>query len=148
MNQCSIRDQYVIAWLVVVLLRDVSCVLEVREDVVDGVKGIVEVFCCAAAAEEVIAVGVFDEKIGVYDVVAEFGDLMEASVGGAVGGEAAGMPAGFDAGDDGFEGRELCVVDLIESDVGGLRIFISVFDIVEFVWRDGRVLPVRLFVED
>lgn len=93
--------------------RVVACVLEVCEDVGDGAEGIVEVFCCAATAEEVVAVCVLDEEIGVSNVVAEVCDFVEASIGCASVGETAGLPAAFDAGDDGLEGRELCIVDFV-----------------------------------
>jgi hypothetical protein len=88
-------------------------VLEGCEGVVDGFECVVEVFCGTAVAEELVTIGVFDEEVGVSDVVAEVGDFVESGVCTAFRGEAAGLPAGFGVGDDGFERGELCVVDLV-----------------------------------
>jgi len=87
--------------------------LESREDIVDGFEGIVQIFCRAAVAEEVVAVDVFDEEVGVCDVVAKFSDFVEAGVCASFRGEPAGLPAGVDASDDGFECGELGVVEFV-----------------------------------
>lgn len=87
--------------------------LQVREDVVDSFESIIQVFGGAAAAEELVAICVLDEEVGVRDVVAEISDLVESRVRTAFRGEPAGLPAGFDARDDGFERGELCVVEFV-----------------------------------
>ena len=58
--------------------RLVCFLLESREDIVDGFEGIVQIFGRAAVAEELVTVRVFDEKVGVGDVVSELSDFVEA----------------------------------------------------------------------
>jgi hypothetical protein len=42
----------------------------------------------------------------------------------------------------------LCVVEFVQGDVGGSRVFVPGFDVVEFVCGDGRGFPLWDFVED
>jgi len=80
---------------------------------VDSVESVIQVFCGTAGAEELVTICIFDEEVGVGDVVAEVSDFVKSGVCTAFRGEAAGLPAGFDAGDDGFECGELCVMEFI-----------------------------------
>ena len=72
----------------------VSCLLEVRKDVIDAFESDVQVFCCTAGVEEVVAGDVFDEGAGVCDVVVEIGSFIETSFGSTFDKDTTGLPAG------------------------------------------------------
>ena len=129
-------------------LWSVSGLLQVREDLIDGLESVVQIFRRAATAEKRVTVRVLNEEIGVGDVVAELGDIVKGHTCTALCREAAGLPAGVDTGNDGFERGELGVVEFIQGDVGGLRVFVSIFDTVEFGCGDWRGFPVCACVED
>jgi len=60
-----------------------SGLLKIAENLVNCFEDVVQIFRCSAAAEEVVAIGVFDEEVGMGDVVSEVGNFVEARTGGA-----------------------------------------------------------------